>query len=59
MLHLDSEDFYGSSWASLPLEDFIARAACYGQGDSVAYCRQDVLGSSRQYNIDLAPKVGC
>ncbi len=75
MLHLDAAPHYGSAWAGLTLDQLLAFAQQHGSGKAsrplgswpcsvyshVELHCEDVaaVGPSREYSIDLAPKVSC
>ena len=66
MLHLDAAPHYGSAWAGLTFDQLLAFAQQQGSWHGSAYTHvelhcEDVaaVGPSREYSIDLAPKVSC
>ena len=75
MLHLDAAPHYGSAWAGLTLDQLLAFAQQHGSDKvsssmgswhGSAYSHVELhcgdiaaVGPSREYSIDLAPKVSC
>lgn len=51
VLHLDRNNYYGADCASLNLEQLYTKLRGEGQKPNPA------LGASREYNVDLVPKV--
>ncbi|EFJ27101.1 hypothetical protein SELMODRAFT_96262 [Selaginella moellendorffii] len=58
VLHLDSNEFYGSEWASMTLDQLSSFIASLGACNGSAAGSAAALGSSRDYTLDIAaPKV--
>ena len=75
MLHLEGAPHYGSAWAGLTLDQLLAFAQQHGRvkpsrplgswpcsaySHGELHCEEGAAGGpSREYSIDLAPKVSC